>query len=346
MFPASRAGRVARAAAYGGGGLGALAALVGGVLVGVIVGESKLARRRIPQAVTDPPVSHDTSWAAAGVSLNRPPIRLVMLGDSSAAGYGVHRDRDTAGAQLAIGISSIVRRPVHITNVAVVGAQSQQLAAQLDEFGHVSADLAVIMIGANDVTHRVKPAEAVAHLADAVRRLRANGAEVVVGTCPDLGTIRPLAQPLRRYAHILSRNMARAQTIAVVAAGGRTVSLGDLLGPLFATQRELFSDDQFHPSAAGYAAAADAMLPSALDALGMGTRAKAASTFLTRRPKPVAKAAAQAANRPGTEVAGASRQGASNRRRGTWAQLRRRRPRAEVTASPEDAKAVTEATAG
>lgn len=325
--------------------MGAAAAVVGGALVGVIVGESKLARRRIPQAVTDPPVSHDTSWAAAGVSLNRPPIRLVLLGDSSAAGYGVQRDRDTLGAQLAIGISGIARRPVHITNVAVVGAESRQLSAQIAELGRVSPDLAVIMIGTNDVTHRIKPAAAVPHLADAVHQLRRMGAEVIVGTCPDLGTIRPLAQPLRRYARILSRRMARAQTVAVVAAGGRTVSLGDLLGPLFATERELFSDDQFHPSAAGYAAAADALLPSALDALGMGTRAKAASTFLTRRPKKVAKAAAQAATRPGTEVAGALRQGASNRRRGTWAQLRRRRPRNEVTASPEDAKAVTETTA-
>ncbi|HEV7193440.1 MAG TPA: SGNH/GDSL hydrolase family protein [Jatrophihabitantaceae bacterium] len=351
MFPASRSRRIARAAAYGGGGFGAASALIAGALIGVIVGESKLARRRIPQAVTDPPVSHNTSWAAAGVSLNRPPVRLVLLGDSSAAGYGVQRDRDTPGAQLAIAISSIVRRPVHITNVAVVGAQSRQLPAQVAELGRVSPDLAVIMIGTNDVTHRVKPADAVPYLADAVRELRKMGAEVVVGTCADLGTIRALAQPLRRYARHLSRRMARAQIVAVVAAGGRAVSLGDLLGPLFATQHELFSDDQFHPSAAGYAAAAEALLPSALDALGMGTRARSAGAFLTRRPKKVARAAAQAATHPGTEVTGALRQGATNRRRGTWAQLRRRRPRTEVTASPEDAKAlpndapaVTEAT--
>src|SRR5581483_9642113 len=345
MFPASRVRRAARVAAYGGGGLGAFAAVVGGAFFGVLIGESKLARRRIPQAMTDPPVSHNTSWAAAGVSLNRPPIRLVLLGDSSAAGYGVHRDRDTPGAALAIGISSIARRPVHITNVAVVGAESNALPAQLAELGRVSPDLAVIMIGVNDVTHRIRPTDAVPSLADAVVQLRAMGAEVVVGTCADLGTVRPLAQPLRRYARMLSRQMARAQTVAVVAAGGRTVSLGDLLGPLFATQHELFSDDQFHPSAAGYAAAAEALLPSCLDALGMGTRAKAASTFLTRRPKKVAKAAAQAATRPGTEAPGPRRQGAMNRRRGTWAQLRRRRPSDEVTSSPEDAKSVTPTTA-
>ena len=50
--------------------------------------------------------------------------------------------------------------------------------------------------------------------------------------------------------------MAAAQTIAVVEAGGRTVSLGSVLGPSFAEDQDLFSADEFHPSAAGYAAAA------------------------------------------------------------------------------------------
>jgi len=337
----SRARKIATAAAYGGGGLGVLGAL-GAAVFAVLIGETKLARRRIPVSETAPPVSHDTTWAAVGVRVDVPPIRIAMLGDSSAAGYGVYRDRDTPAAQLAIAISDVARVPVHITNVAVVGAESSALGAQLDELGDAQPELAVIMIGANDVTHRIKNAEAVRHLETAVRRLRMRDIEVVVGTCPDLGTIRPLAQPLRAYARRLSRSLAADQTVAVVGAGGRTVSLGDLLGPLFASSVDMFSDDRFHPSAAGYAAAADALLPSALDELGLGTRARSASTFTTRLPKPVAKAAVQAAARPGTEVAGTDRHGESSGRRGPWAQLRRRRPRKPVTASPEMAVPVPE----
>ena len=178
------------------------------------------------------------------------------------------------------------------------------------------------------------------YLGDAVHVLRAMGSEVVVGTCPDLGTIRPLAQPLRYVARRLSRSLAAAQTIAVVEAGGRTVSLGDLLGPLFAERLELFSDDQFHPSAQGYAHAADAMLPSALDALGLHTRSRSASTFTTRRARPVAKAAVQAAARPGTEVAATDVHGEAEGRRGRWARLRRRRPQHPVHTSPEQARPV------
>ncbi|MGH8962703.1 MAG: SGNH/GDSL hydrolase family protein [Jatrophihabitantaceae bacterium] len=340
MSRASKARKIATVAAYGGGGIGALGAVGGAALFGLMFGETKLARRRIPIAETDPPNSDNTIWAAAGVSTSRPPIRIALLGDSTAAGYGVHRERDTPGAQLAIGISGAARRPVHVTTVAVVGAETHELAEQLDRLeSRPRPELAVIMIGANDVTEGRRPGGPVRLLEAAVGRLHASGIDVVVGTCPDLGTIRPLPQPLRWYARHLSRQMAAAQTIAVVRAGGRTVSLGDLLGPLFATHREMFADDQFHPSAAGYAEAATALLPSALDALGLHTRARSASTFTTRRPKSVEKAAAQAAARPGSEVSGAERAGHRGRR--PAAQLRRRRAQRPAVASPEAATAVT-----
>jgi lysophospholipase L1-like esterase len=329
--------RAHRIALFTGGGLGGLLATSAVALAGLIWGEIKLAERRIPTAKDAPPAHNDTIWAAAGVSRSRPPIRVAMLGDSTAAGYGVYRDRDTPGAQLAIGISEAARRPVHITNVAVVGAQSPDLTVQVDALDAINLDLAVIMVGANDVTARRKPAVAVPFLEDAVRRLRGHGAEVVVGTCPDLGTIRPLAQPLRAYARRLSRDMAREQTVAVVGAGGRTVSLGDLLGPLFMTRLDLFADDRFHPSAAGYAEAARAVLPSCLDALGIRTRARSASPFTTRRVKTAKRAAAQAVAHPGSEVAGAERFGRRAGRHGPFAQLRRRLPRRPQARSPEDA---------
>lgn len=341
MTRASRARRIAAAAAYGGGGLGVLGAVGGATIVGIMLGETRIAKRRIPVADTDPPASDDTIWAAAGVSAARPPMRIAMLGDSTAAGYGVHTERETPAAQLAIGISGAARRPVHVDNVAVVGAESKDLAGQVDELlARPAVELAVIMIGANDVTERTSPAEPVRLLEEAVRRLRASGPDVVVGTCPDLGTIRPLPQPLRWYARHLSRQMAAAQTIAVVRAGGRTVSLGDLLGPLFDGRPDMFADDAFHPSAAGYAEAVRAILPSTLDALGLRTRTRPAGPFTTRRPKPVAKAAAQAASRPGSEVAGTERRGGHAARRGPFAQLRRRRQREHTFTSSESATAV------
>jgi hypothetical protein len=194
----------------------------------------------------------------------------------------------------------------------------------------------VIMIGANDVTHRVRASESVRHLTAALNTLRANDIEFVVGTCPDLGTIRPIAQPLRWLARRLSRTLAAAQAVAVVAAGGRAVSLGDILGPEFATQHDYFSADRFHPSAVGYARAAEVLLPSAAAALGLTTVSRPAGPFTSTRARPVAKAAARAASRPGTEVAAAEVHGESTGRRGPWARLIRRRAGAVMPTTSAD----------
>ena len=120
-----------------------------------------------------------------------------------------------------------------------------------------------------DPPHRARRRRC-AQLEQTVRRIRALGSEVVVGTCPDLGTIQPIQQPLRSLMKRWSRDLAAAQTVAVVEAGGRTVSLGDLIGPEFdESPHEMFSKDRFHPSAAGYARAAAALLPSVCAALGV-----------------------------------------------------------------------------
>ena len=264
-----------------------------------------------------------------------------MLGDSTAAGLGTEERSQTIGAILASGVAALSGRRVELTNVAVVGAESsgldRQVASALDAVVH--PDVAVILVGANDVTHRIERATAVRHLEQAVRRLMASGAQVVVGTCPDLGTIEPVPQPLRWLARRWSRDLAAAQTVAVVEAGARTVSLADMLGPEFhASPAELFSVDRFHPSAAGYARVAAVLLPSVVDALGLWTREglpTPAPPAGRRDVTPVAVAAGQAATEPGTEVSGAELGGTSRGPRGRWATLLRRRPE-EVPEEAED----------
>lgn len=321
--------RVAAAAALSGGGIGVLT----GGAIGLIVAEAKLARRAIGPTKGDPPRAdgvYGAWYAAPGVEV----IRLAVLGDSSAAGYGVTESARTPGALLASGLAETAGAPVRLQNVAKVGGQSSDLGWQLERVLAAgpegsAPDLAVIMIGANDVTHRVKVAESVRFLGDAVRRLRAAGTEVVVGTCPDLGTIRPVAQPLRRLARRWSRQLAAAQTMEVVSAGGRTVSLGSLLGPEFdARPEDMFGPDRFHPSAEGYATAAMALLPSVAATIGRWPYAEAGEpdTLEPARGEarmPLARAAVLAARHGGTEV---GREVGTAARAG-WGILRHRRRR-------------------
>jgi lysophospholipase L1-like esterase len=129
-------------------------------------------------------------------------------------------------------------------------------------------ELVVIMIGTNDVTHRVLPQTSVRLLRAVVAGLVADGCAVVVGCCPDLGTVQPLPNPLRLLGRRLSRTLAAAQALVTDEAGGYPVELGSLLGPEFAARPgEYFSEDQFHPSSLGYRRCADVLLPSVRTAL-------------------------------------------------------------------------------
>jgi lysophospholipase L1-like esterase len=253
---------------------------------------------------------------------------LALLGDSSAAGFGVDRPEETPGALIAAGLSEIADRPVRLLNAAKVGARSADLLGQVTAVGQHQPDIAVIMIGANDVTHRVRPVTSVRQLSEAVRVLRVAGAEIVVGTCPDLGTVEPIAQPLRLLARRWSRTLAAAQTIAVVEAGARSVSLADLLGPEFAAApRELFSADRFHPSASGYARVASVVLPSVAAALSLGLREEDEKRPVLAPGEGVsslAAAAAQAVEEPGTEVSGTEVGGRESGPWGRWVVLRHR----------------------
>jgi lysophospholipase L1-like esterase len=318
---AAAARKLASAAAFGGGGLSVL----GMGLYGVLRGEARIARRMIGNA-DGAAYPDSTGWYGRGRP--GPAIKIALLGDSSAAGYGVDRIVETPGALLASGLAQEADRRVHLRTFARVGAQSSDLADQIDRALPGDPDLAVILIGANDVTHRVRPSQSVRYLAQAVRRFTEAGTSVLVGTCPDLGTVKPIPPPLKQVARSMSRRLAAAQAIVAVEEGGIAVSLGSLLGPDFAAAPAvLFGPDQFHPSAEGYRAVAEVLVPSALNALGFGTdeprpRRRGEGTM------PVAAAAVRAARTPGTELGD---------KKGLWVELRRR---ARLSSDPEAPEAV------
>jgi lysophospholipase L1-like esterase len=289
--------------------------------LGVLMGEAKLARRTIGEPTEKAPAASGTYGRGPR---GEPVVRMALLGDSSAAGLGVLTSEETTGAMLAGGLSRELGRRVRLDVRAAIGARSADLDKQVVRALRHRVDLAVIMIGANDVTHRVRPGDAARDLARAVRTLRAAGTVVVVGTCPDLGTVEPLLQPLRAVARVWSRKLAQAQLVAVVEADGLAVSLGNLLGPEFAQHKQYWSPDRFHPSSAGYARVVDVLLPTMLRALGAeapGAEAVPASV------QDIDVAASVAASTPGLEVeAIPGGEGAASAGPGRLARLVRRVP--------------------
>lgn len=253
---------------------GTLASFVG--TRNLLNGQAVKAREIIPKAWAVPPRA-DGVYTHGGGPVQRWQrgvpfdVHLMIFGDSTATGYGCKDAAEVPGVLLSRGLAELSGSRIRLSTKAIVGASSKGLSGQVDAMfvAGPPPDAAVIMIGANDITALNGIPQSARRLGDAVKRLRASGAVVVVGTCPDFGSVTAIPQPLRWVTRNLGLRLARAQAGAVRAAGGVPVPLADLLAPEFREAPEaLFSDDMYHPSAAGYALAAQQLLPALGHALG------------------------------------------------------------------------------
>ncbi|MCW2504717.1 MAG: family lipolytic protein [Actinomycetia bacterium] len=188
-------------------------------------------------------------------------LRLAILGDSIAYGIGAARSQDNLAHLLAADLAAagVAATP---RVFAVPGARSSGLAAQVRSARAWHPDLAVIVIGANDLTRLVPPAQAAADLGTAVRELRAAGTETIVAPAPDLSVIPHVPPALRGIVQLGSARLREAQAAAVRAAGGRIADPDGIASAAFARDPALFSADRFHPSSAGYAVIAAAVAPA------------------------------------------------------------------------------------
>lgn len=192
-------------------------------------------------------------------------LTFAVLGDSIAYGQGADRHADTPGARLTARLAA-AGRPANPHVVAVPGARSAGLAAQVRRAVALPAELALIIVGANDLTHFVPPQQAAALLGDAVRALTAAGAQVVVAPAPDLSVVAWIPAQLRTLVRTGSIALRAAQTQVALAAGARVADVNGSTSAAFAADPTLFCADRFHPSSAGYALIADALAPAVLAA--------------------------------------------------------------------------------
>ncbi|WP_082948991.1 SGNH/GDSL hydrolase family protein [Mycobacterium sp. 1274756.6] len=253
---ASRRSTVALAAA------GALASTGTAVLGArnLLTGQADHARQVIPKAWAPPPRA-DGVYSRGGGPVrrfqrgDRVDLHVMLFGDSTAAGYGCRRTDELPGVLIARDLADRTSGRIRLSTKAIVGATSKGLCGQVDAMlvAGPPPEVAVILIGANDVTALNGIAASARRVGLVVQQLRDKGATVVVGTCPDFGVITAIPQPLRWVTRARGLQLARAQAAAITAAGGIAVPLAELLARRFVGAPHLLSEDRYHPSAAGYA---------------------------------------------------------------------------------------------
>jgi len=178
-----------------------------------------------------------------------PRLRLLMLGDSSAAGVGVARQADALAGVLPPSLAKRAGLRVEWRLVARSGVTSAQCLQLLDEAGAIEADIAVVVLGVNDVVEQVPTAHAVAARASIANRLRnAHGVRhVVFAPLPPVHRFPALPQPLRWIAGADARRHDRA--VADWAATRSDVSHVPIELPLNAG---VMAADGFHPGPTVY----------------------------------------------------------------------------------------------
>lgn len=178
-----------------------------------------------------------------------PPIRLAVLGESTAAGVGVGTHDEGLAGHLAADLARRTGRPVTWQVAARSGATARRVVADLVG-GLAPADLAVVALGVNDLLELTRLRAFERDLTELLTLVPAE--HVLVSAMAPVGRFPALPRPLRTVMGLRAR--ALDEVIARVA--GERYAPAEL--PVEA--EGFFAADGFHPSARGYQAWAAALL--------------------------------------------------------------------------------------
>ena len=241
--------RIARRAAAGILGLSVAAAGVIAVEVVLAINGRSLPARR--------PLRLDGRYGPAAGE----PISVVWLGDSIGSGVGA----SGPAAAVAVVVAESLGRPVDLRVPAVSGARVDDvLGEQIAALARAPADVVILAIGSNDVTHLTGRAVFEARYEATLRAIEAvrpDAAVVVTVGVGNFGSVPRFAQPLRAIAGWRARSLAAVIEEASRGHGLPFVDIHARTGEAFATDPErYYATDGFHPSDAGYRLWADAVL--------------------------------------------------------------------------------------
>jgi lysophospholipase L1-like esterase len=127
------------------------------------------------------------------------PLRLLIVGDSSAAGVGVATQRQAFSGHLTRTLAQRGGLRVRWNLVARSGVSSAHALDLVQQAAPPSADLAVVLLGVNDVIEQLPSRQAVAHRAELADWLKAHASvrHVVFTPLPPMGEFPLLRPPLR-----------------------------------------------------------------------------------------------------------------------------------------------------
>lgn len=200
---------------------------------------------RMPDAA--PPWQGICFPAESDLAAASSPLRLLVIGESTAAGVGVETQQQALCGQLAQQVANTWSRQVSWQacgrNGATAAVCCQQMLPTLED---QRWDLVVIALGVNDTTHLTPRWRWRRELLQLMDYFAGKAGLVLLTAVPPLGEFSALPQPLRGWfgmrAGLLDHDARRC--CASAHALYATMPL--------AMEAQYLARDGYHPSAAGY----------------------------------------------------------------------------------------------
>lgn len=202
--------------------------------------------RRVRRTVPELP---EAAGAREGASGSGPRLRLLIVGDSAAAGVGARTQDEALSGRLAVALAPTFR--VQWKLLAFTGATTADMLAHLRQTPSETFDVVITSLGVNDVTGRRSLADWRRQQGELVELLarRFGARQVLLSGLPPMHRFPALPQPLRWYVGSRARDFDRV--LAQVAAsrpGCEFLALGHEMMDVSA-----MAGDGFHPGPTIYA---------------------------------------------------------------------------------------------
>lgn len=209
----------------------------------VLIAQGRRLRR-------DTPRLPDAALPWIGALDGPDPLRLLVIGDSTAAGVGADTQDDALPGNLAREIQSLHGRGVAWRAIGENGATSRDLIERyLDEATASSYDVVFLSIGANDALGLRARRNFRRDIQTLLERLRLASpeAQILVSSLPAFFRFELLPNPLRFNLYLHSRSLEDAAREVVTSLDRVHMS-----PPPPPYTEGFFASDLFHPSALGY----------------------------------------------------------------------------------------------
>ncbi len=175
------------------------------------------------------------------------PLRLLIVGDSAAAGVGVDEQGQALSGQLVARLAE--HAEVHWRLLAKTGDTSAQLLESLQTVAPSEADVVVVSIGVNDVTAMTSKRAWQANIVALTSLLqqRFSAAQVILSAVPPMHLFPALPHPLRWWLGLRARQFNQVMQ----ALSGQHAALS-YVPMVFPPEQRLMASDGFHPGALAY----------------------------------------------------------------------------------------------